>query len=241
MEMEVIKPYKSLINGNLAFKEGDWNFSKPCHWYFSKKILKPISLNTNKSVEEFKIRNNNACSDKEWVFRSGIRRIPSPNIPEHMRYQRRGLKKLEPHYTEPKTYKTHINSQPHVFIEEKIRCSKQFPQKWVKQSFEPIEADIHKPAKKRVKLTSQYLFKSVEYEPQFFKQEGWVVGSTNNINFKRYAPQNNTTFKSLDLGVKNLKLDKFYTVRESKNLLQNDLDYVNKLHDWDEKHFLENK
>jgi hypothetical protein len=233
--MEVIKPYKSIIDGKLASKEGDWNFSKPCHWYFSKKLLKPINHNGYIRTYDIKQRNLvNVRSTEEWEFRNGKRRIPSP-VPLE-RFRTRGVKKLEPNYTQPLVHPRHVNHSPHELVLEKPRSLKQFPAKWIRHSFEDdgeTKNTINMINRKLITHENQYLYKSVEYEPKYFKQEGWVVGATNTINFKRYAPQNNTTFKSLDLNVKILDSNKFYAVKEGKALADADLGYMNKLNEWD--------
>jgi hypothetical protein len=133
--MEVIKPVKSMLNGNLAFKEGDWNFSKPCHWYFSKKLLKPIP-NIYIPPERTYIRNlANRETDKEVGFRPGKRmfecrdKLPTWVVPPT------GCRKIIPKYTQPIYHKPHINHSPHAIAPNKTRCIRQFPQKWQKHSF----------------------------------------------------------------------------------------------------------
>jgi hypothetical protein len=235
--MEVIKPYKSLIDGKLAFQEGDWSFSKPCHWYFSKKLLKPITHNTYIPQHEIVNRNLvNAQSTTEWQFRNSKRRIPSPIRLENLRVKPSGKKYVVPRYTEPITHPKHVCLNPYMVVKDKVRGAKKFPEKWMKHSFEASPEMEEKVKRKLITHENKYLYKSVEYEPRYFKQEGWVVGSTNALNYNRYAPQNNSTFKSLDLSVKSLDNSKFYAVRESKALADTDINYLDGLNDWDKKH-----
>ena len=47
--MEHIPIRNSLIDGEKANTIGDWNGSKPCHWYSSKMILRPFERENNSS------------------------------------------------------------------------------------------------------------------------------------------------------------------------------------------------
>jgi hypothetical protein len=40
--MEVVPIRNSLINGEKAYNQGEWEGSIPCHWHSSKMILKPF-------------------------------------------------------------------------------------------------------------------------------------------------------------------------------------------------------
>lgn len=47
--MEVVPIRNSLVNGEKAYHQGEWNGSIPCHWHSSKMILKASEEDVRKS------------------------------------------------------------------------------------------------------------------------------------------------------------------------------------------------
>jgi hypothetical protein len=209
--MEVVRPVKSMLNGNLAYKEGDWNFSKPCHWYFSKRIIKQIQADEYHNPPRECVRHlANQETDKEWKFRSGLRIFPRRDKLPNWVIPVTGKKAIIPKYTEPIVHHPHINHSPHVMSPEKKRGAKQFPEKWTKQSL--AEEDFFEELRiRKMALNGINIMKSMELKntsPNFIGER---------------SPNSNLT-KSLNMSYKiKDKIDEVKDVR-----------YVKGLDKWDE-------
>jgi hypothetical protein len=220
--MEVVKPVKSILNGNLAYKEGDWNFSKPCHWYFSKRIMKPIQAEEYISPPRIYIRNlPNQETDKEWKFKPSLRMFPCMDKLPNWIPPETGKKAMLPKYTAPIVHPPHVNHSPHMFSPEKRRCVKQFPEKWTRQSlgdedfFEELVRKKHGLAKNGINV-----MKSMEYK-----------GNDSGPEEVRNSPRSNL-IKSLDL---QCNFDsEFLNIGDKGRPLKDNIRYVKDLDKWDD-------
>ena len=85
-------------------------------------------------------------------------------------------------------------------------------------------------------------YKCVDNSPDFFKDGGLIVGSTNRINYNKTTRKGEDNFyQTLDLGIKVLNDDKLWTSKITKENMDMDMNYVTNLNKWEENTFEENK
>ena len=81
-------------------------------------------------------------------------------------------------------------------------------------------------------------YKVVDNSPDFFKDGGLIVGSTNRINYNKTTRRGEDNFyQTLDLDVKVLNENKIWNKKlENENLFV-DKEYVKNLNQWEENNF----
>ena len=85
-------------------------------------------------------------------------------------------------------------------------------------------------------------YKCVDNSPDFFKDGGLIIGSTNRINYNKTTRKGEDNFyQTLDLGIKVLNDDKLWTSKITKENMDMDMNYVANLNKWEENTFEENK
>ena len=85
-------------------------------------------------------------------------------------------------------------------------------------------------------------YKCVDNSPDFFKEGGLIVGSTNRMNYNKTTRKGDDNFyQTLDLGVKVLNDKKLWKSKIEKESLDMDKKYVTNLNKWEENTFEENK
>jgi hypothetical protein len=148
-----------------------------------------------------------------------------------------GIKRINPSYIETKVYPRHRIVNPNTIRKEEVSSIKQFPSKWINMNKE-YQIDWNK--KKRISnLTSvrngieivspcDKIYKTVEYSPDYFNSEGWVVGSSNTINYNKHSAQKTGFYNSLDFSIKLLNNDNNYITKE------------NRMHENYDKHYVSN-
>ena len=81
-------------------------------------------------------------------------------------------------------------------------------------------------------------YKNVDNSPDFFKEGGLIVGSTNRINYNKSIKRGEDNFyQTLDLGVKILNEDKIWDIKLTKESMDLDKNYVKNLNQWEENNF----
>ena len=77
------------------------------------------------------------------------------------------------------------------------------------------------------------LYSNADYSPGYYNNEGWVIGSTNKINYKKFSNNNANFFGSLDSSKMNLKEEKLYKNKLIKDEFAYNRNYVFNLNEWD--------
>ena len=237
-------------DGLPAYKSGEWPGSKSCHFRGSKLILKPVP----RPIKPFKLGHLVHFPQKyseEYKFVPCLKKLyPFPHE-EIIKPQRRYI---EPKYTEPKTYHRSISRRPREqmnsdfilpLFQKKIRVN------YSKEN-DKREWKIEKLMTRKKRILSLFEkcngfvnsnpgnknYKNVELSPDFFKEGGLIVGSSNRINYKRTTRKGEDNFyQTLDLNIKILNDDKKWKNKLTKEILNMDKTYVKNLNNWEENTF----
>ena len=254
--MVEVLPQKTFHYGDgvPAYKSGEWYGSKPNHFIGSKLILKPIKH----PEKEFKIGHSIHYPpkySKEYKFIPGKRKLFPLAHDGTYKPQKRYI---EPKYSEPPTYHRNIGIRPPEqmsldfiapLFQKKIRVT--YSRDNAKHEY-GVESVMTR--KKRVlslyEQRNQMMnanpgdknYKCVENSPDFFKDGGLIVGSTNRINYNKTTRKGEDNFyQTLDLNIKFLNDDKFWKSKIMKENMDMDKNYVVNLNKWEENTFKENK
>ena len=253
--VEVI-PQKTFHYGDgvPAYKSGEWIGSRPSHFVSSKLILKPIKH----PEKEFKLGHSIHFPPKyseEYKFIPGRRKLYPLVHDDTFKAQKRYI---EPKYSEPRIYPRNIGIRPPEqmsldfiapLFQKKIRvnCSR---------DNDKVEYGVESVMTRKKRVLSLYEqrnqmintnpgdknYKCVENSPDFFKDGGLIVGSTNRINYNKTTRRGDDNFyQTLDLRIKVLNDGKLWKSKVMKENLDMDKNYVVNLNKWEENTFEENK
>ncbi len=256
MKMLEIVPQHTYSYGDgvPAYKSGEWYGSKPNHFIGSKLILKPIK----RPEKEFKIGHSIHFPPKyseEYKFIPGRRKLYPLIHDDTYKPQKRYL---VPNYSEPPTYPRNIGIRPPEqmnsdfiapLFQKKIRAS-------YSRDNSKIEYGVESVMTRKKRILSLYEqrnkminsnpgdknYKCVENSPDFFKDGGLIVGSTNRMNYNKTTRKGDDNFyQTLDLGIKVLNDEKLWKSKIMKEDLDMDKNYVANLNKWEQNTFEENK
>ena len=237
-------------DGVPAYKSGEWPGSKSSHFKGSKLILKPIP-NQEKPFEIGHSIHFPQRYSKEYKF-IPCRRKLYPIIHEDI--TKSGKRLFDLKYSEPKIYHRSISRRPLEQInsdfiaplfQKKIRVNKG-------EGNKTKEWNVENKMTRKKRILSLYeqrngminsnlgdkTYKIVDNSPDFFKEGGLIVGSTNRINYNKTARKGEDNFyQTLDLDIKVLNGDKIWNKKlENENLFV-DKEYVKNLNQWEENNF----
>jgi hypothetical protein len=240
-------------DGVPAYKSGEWYGSKPNHFIGSKLILKPIK----QPEKEFKIGHSIHFPPKyseEYKFIPGRRKLYPLVHDDTYKPQKRYI---VPKYSELPVYPRNIGIRPSGQInsdfiaplfQKKIRVS-------YSRDNSKIEYGVESVMTRKKRILSLYEqrnkmidtnpgdknYKCVENSPDFFKDGGLIVGSTNRMNYNKTTRKGDDNFyQTLDLGIKVLNDDKLWKSKITKENMDMDKNYVANLNKWEENTFEEN-
>ena len=252
--MEIVPQHVFTYDDGIpAYKSGEWPGSRPCHFIGSKLILKPIKH----SEKGFVIGHSKHFPKKyseEYKFKKGIKYIPPLIHEDKYKPPKRRLKpiiiepiiKLRNFSFRPKDQFYSTNIAP--FLQRKKRVMQNVP-----NNTEYNVESIMNRKKRILSLCEQrnYLkdcnpgdknYNCVENNPEFFKMEGLVVGSTNRHNFRKTIRKDEDDFyQTLDLKIQILDKNKIWNSKVFLESLNYDKKYVEELNNWENRIFEENK
>jgi hypothetical protein len=243
--MEVIPQKLYSIDGVLAHLAGEWPGSKHSHWNSSKRLLKPIDRKNivQKGIKTFGVLAKSAELEYRPAFKIITEKLNSSN---EETTPKRGKKYLKPNYSDPKTYPLKLLHGNVTIKPPEIRNRRQFAFRF--DDFNN-ESSLEKLTGQKAKLPtlearrnflSAYspgdkIYRNVEYSPDFFKEGGLIVGSTNKISYNKSSGKKlNLFYSSLDLGVKVLDQEKLWKNKELRESIECDNRYVCSLNLWEE-------
>lgn len=236
-------------DGIPAYKSGEWPGLRPSHFTGSKLILKPIS---KKLPSKFFLAHSIHFPEKlspEYIFRPCIRKIFPP---QHDTIYRPKKRIIVPQYSEPPPhFHNNSNHPPDQFFsdyipplfQKKIRIAKS------KSSCEFFVEDVMFRKKRISSLDMQRNllkknnpgdknYKFADCSPDFFKEEGLIVGSTNKLKLNKTVRRGEDNFyQTLDLNVKVLDDKKLWKSKVIKEDKDKDNKYVLNLGKWEENNF----
>jgi hypothetical protein len=254
--MEIIPQHTYTYGDGIpAYKSGEWPGSKPSRFTGSKLILKPIK----KPEKDFYICNSRHFPQKyseEFIYNKGVKLVP-PVIHEDIYKPKK--RPLKPFKTEQKIFfrnksfnpKDSIfdpNAKIYPLLQRKKRVG------FLGKTLTEYNIENMMTKKKRVFTLGEQrnYFKNCkpgdknytcsDNSPDFFKEGGLIVGSTNRINLKKTSRKGNDNFyQTVDLNIKILNRNKIWSIRELMESLQFDKAYVKELNNWESKTFEDNK
>ena len=237
-------------DGIPAHKSGEWPGSRSSRFQGSKLILKPIS-NNEKPFKLGHLVHFTPKYSKEYKFIPCRRKLyPIP----HEDFFKPSRRYIVPKYSEPKTYHRSISRRPPEQINSEI-ISPLFPKKirvfppgqdekkeWMVENSMTRKKRILSLYEQRNKMVNSNpgdkTYKIVDNSPDFFKDGGLIVGSTNRIHYNKTTRRGEDNFyQTLDLNVKILNDDKIWDNKLTKESLNSDKDYVKNLNQWEENNF----
>ena len=241
-------------DGIPAYKSGEWPGSRSSRFQGSKLILKPIS-NNEKPFKLGHLVHFTPKYSKEYKFIPCRRKLyPIP----HEDFFKPSRRYIVPKYSEPKTYHRSISRRPPEQINSEI-ISPLFPKKirvFPPGQDEKKEWMVENSMTRKKRILSLYEqrnkmfdtnpgdknYKCVENSPDFFKEGGLIVGSTNRMNYNKTTRKGDDNFyQTLDLGIKVLNDDKLWKSKINKENMDMDKNYVVNLNKWEENTFDEKK
>ena len=197
-------------DGVPAYKSGEWPGSKSSHFKGSKLILKPIQ-------------------NKERPFKIGH----SIHFPQRYSKEYKFI---------PCRRKLYPIVHEDIYKPKKIRVN-------IDEGNKTKEWNVENKMTRKKRILSLYeqrngminsnlgdkTYKNVDNSPDFFKEGGLIVGSTNRINYNKTTRKGEDNFyQTLDLDIKVLNSDKIWNKKlENENLFV-DKEYVKNLNQWEE-------
>ena len=266
MKLEIIQsPVYRLENGIPAYKSGEWEGIKPNHFGRTRLLLKQIRNNDNpKKLIHKKIIQK---SSSEFTFKPSKKQVNSyfENIQRknNIKY---GRKYIEPNNLRniikidrcssinsirPKDNYT-INSiiLPKISIKNDEKSINYRNISFSSSSELNIENLMNK--KKRIYSLEQQRnyyrecnpgdknYRYAECSPDFFKEGGLIVGSTNRIRITdNFNKLRNNIYQTMDLNKKTLDINKLWKSKILKEREKSEADYVFNLEQWEKQYIQE--
>lgn len=267
MKLEIISsPLYNLENGEPAYKSGEWEGIKPNHFGRTRLLLKQIRDNDKPNSIIFKKRYIHKSSS-EYVFKPSKKQVKSylENI-EKMRNLRTGRKKIDLNNfnnihklykisnINPKRRRPKDNFTSNSIILPIIKKDDNSNQKIMSfSSSTEINIENMMNKKKRIYSLEQQRnyykkinpgdknYRYAEHSPDFFKEGGLIVGSTNKIRITdNFNKLRNNIYQTMDLNIKSLDANKLWKSKVKKEKEKSEEEYVSKLEQWEKKYIKEN-
>jgi len=253
-KLEIIPQHTySYGDGIPAYKFGEWPGSKSSHFHGSKLILKPIP----RPEQPFKLGHLVHFPQRyseEYKFIPG-RKILHPILHDD---KIKPLKKyIIPKFTSPKVYPRNIKKRPPEqmnsdfiapLFQKKIRVQQPAnkEREWALENRMSRKKRILSLYEQRNEMISlnpgDKTYKIVDNSPEFFKEGGLIVGSTNKMHYNKTTRRGEDNFyQTLDLDVKVLNDDKIWDNKLNKESMDSDQNYVKNLNQWEENNFEDDK
>ena len=268
MNLEIVpSPIYRLENGIPAYKAGEWEGIKPNHFDRTRLILKQIRNNDNSKLSHKRLIHK---SSSEYVFRPSKKEVKSylENISKRraVKLGRRFIperaqiipKFIRSSSINPKRERPLDNFTTGSIILPSISIKNNENSKFRKNvSFSSSsEANIESimNRKKRIYSLDQQRnyykrvnpgdknYRYVEHVPDFYKEGGLIVGSTNKIRITdNFNKLRNNIYQTMDLSIKSLDKSKLWESKVKQEREKNDLDYVNRLELWEKMYVNEDE
>ena len=253
-KLEIIPQHTySYGDGIPAYKFGEWPGSKSSHFHGSKLILKPIP----RPEQPFKLGHLVHFPQRyseEYKFIPG-RKVLYPILHDD---KIKPLKKyIIPKFTSPKVYPRNIKKRPPEqmnsdfiapLFQKKIRVQQPAnkEREWALENRMSRKKRILYLYEQRNEMISfnpgDKTYKIVDNSPEFFKEGGLIVGSTNKMHYNKTTRRGEDNFyQTLDLDVKVLNDDKIWDNKLNKESMDSDQNYVKNLNQWEENNFEDDK
>ena len=269
MNLEIIpSPVYRLENGIPAYKSGEWEGIKPNHFGRTRLLLRQIRNNDN-PLNKFPHKRIIQKSSSEYVFKPSKKQVKSylENI-EKLRNKKTGLRCIDPKSfnkinkiyklstINPKRIKPKDNFTSNSINLPMISLKKvdtpNFQRNISFSSSTEMNIETMMNKKKRIISLDQQRnyykkvnpgdknYRYAEHSPDFFKEGGLIVGSTNKIRITdNFNKLRNNIYMTMDLNIKSLDADKLWENKAKKEREKREEDYVINLEQWEKQYVKE--
>jgi hypothetical protein len=257
-------------NGVPAYKSGEWEGSKPNHFGRTRLLLKPILKNGNYQPKPSH-KPINEKKSLEFIFKpskkpviSYFKNIEAKQLKPSRKYidptifrkndKSSNIKSVSISSLKPKD---NFNSSSIVLPKISIKKSNKI-ERDKNNNLNYCSSDLNLESmmnkKKRI-LTldaQRNYFRKIspgdknyrysECSPDFYKEGGLIVGSSNRIRISdNYNKLKNDIYKTMDLNVKSLDVNKLWKNKVKKERENSEIDYVSKLEQWEKEYINEDE
>jgi len=257
-------------NGVPAYKSGEWEGSKPNHFGRSRLMLKPILKNGNYQHKP-SYKPITQKKSVEFIFKpskkpviSYFKNIEAKQLKPSRKYidpntfrknsKTDNIKSARINLMKPKdNFKSGSILLPKISLQKSNKIEND---KNINYSSSELNLENMMNKKKRI-LTldaQRNYFKKIspgdknyrysECSPDYYKEGGLIVGSSNRIRISdNYSKLKNDIYKTMDLNVKSLDVNKLWKNKIKKERENSEIDYVSKLEQWEKEYVneVENK
>lgn len=187
----------------------------------------------------------------EILNNTGLRRILGPESVDDLNPKPSGVLHIKPINKEPKIYKKTVLSDIYDYSQrndEKINNRRMFNYIKNQNTSEYIIENVINRKKLIQSLDERRnfmpiiapgdkLYRNVDYSPDFYKEGGLVVGSTNSARYnKTVGKKANNFYDTLDLSVPTLDSKKLWMNKLNEEDQKFNKQYVNSLLSWEENY-----
>lgn len=187
----------------------------------------------------------------EIIYRPVLHRVKGPESIDDLNAHPSGKRILHPEFSQPQAHSRKNLSNLHDTSQredEKIRCHKQFTAQKFSETPEYFIDEVINRKKLVTSLDARRnfmpriapgdkLYRNVDYSPDFYKEGGLVVGSTNSARYnKTCGKKANNFYDTLDLYVSTLDPKKLWSNKLCEEELGFNKDYVKGLKSWEENY-----
>jgi hypothetical protein len=185
------------------------------------------------------------------VYRQLLHRVKGPESIDDLNQKPSGKRFFNSEFSQQKTYGRKSLSDLYDTSQredEKIRCLKQFAEKKHSETPEYYVDEVINRKKLVTSLDARRnfmpiiapgdkLYRNVDYSPDFFKEGGLVVGSTNSARYnKTCGKKANNFYDTLDLNVATLDPRKLWNNKVSAEEFNFNKEFVSNLGNWEENY-----
>lgn len=255
-------------NGVPAYKSGEWEGSKPNHFGRSRLMLKPILKNGNYQHKP-SYKPITQKKSVEFIFKPSKKPVISYFKNIEAKQLKPSRKYIDPttfrkntkidnnksasiNRMKPKdNFKSGSILLPKISLQKSNKIEND---KNINYSSSELNLENMMNKKKRI-LTldaQRNYFKKIspgdknyrysECSPDYYKEGGLIVGSSNRIRISdNYSKLKNDIYKTMDLNVKSLDVNKLWKNKIKKERENSEIDYVSKLEQWEKEYVNEDE
>ena len=255
-------------NGIPAYKSGEWEGSKPNHFGRTRLMLKPILKNGNYQP---KLSHKPITQKKsvEFIFKpskkpviSYFKNIEAKQLKPSRKYidpaslrkdsKSRNNKSSSINSLKPKdNFKSNSIVLPKISVKKNNKiendkninyCSSELNlENMMNKKRRILTLDAQRNYFKRISPGDKN-YRYSECSPDYYKEGGLIVGSSNRIRISdNYYKLKNDIYKTMDLNVKSLDVNKLWKNKVKKERENSEIDYVSKLEQWEKEYINEDE
>lgn len=255
-------------NGVPAYKSGEWEGSKPNHFGRTRLMLKPILRNGNYQP---KLSHKPITQKKsvEFIFKPSKKPVisyfknieakqlkPARKYIDPTTYRKKDKSDKNKSSSIPRlkpkdNFKSNSIVLPKISIQKKEKnesvkninyCSSELNlENMMNRKKRILTLDAQRNYYKKI-VPGDKNYRYSECSPDYYKEGGLIVGSSNRIRITdNYNKLRNDIYKTMDLNVKSLDVNKLWKNKIKKEKENSEIDYVSKLEQWEKEYINEDE